>query len=82
MDQDEPFDPPNTRRYLQGTVITGRHDPFNLLEQSGLGIRKPYNAPLHRTDGSNSLKKGQLRSLVAGVLSGSKARKRVYLETI
>jgi len=42
--------------------------------------RKPYMTPKQREDGSNSLQEGQ--RLVAGVLSGSKVRRRVYLETI
>ena len=38
MEQDEPFDQMNIRRYLPGTVFTGRHGPFYLLKQYGHGM--------------------------------------------
>ncbi len=62
----------------------GRQKPGGQLvrNNSMRVMRKPYKTPKHREDGSNSLKKEHLGIIVAGVLSGSKTRKWVYLETI
>ena len=43
-------------------------------------MRKPYMTPNQREDGSDLPKEEQ--RLVVGGLSGSKTRKRVYLEAI